>query len=209
MLAQDQFQNAITLLGGWDATALHARLVEAWAEPTRRYHTHQHLAECLELAERWGAAGAPLDYARLVLAIWYHDAVYNPQGKDNEALSAELARDELASVGIPQNDCERIAQMVMATAHGTPVAAGDPVIDMLLDIDLAILGASPARFAEYQDQVREEYRWVDDAAYAVGRGKVLAHFEALANSDPQTLYRTPEGASLLAQARINLEKSKI
>lgn len=48
----------------------------------------------------------------------------------------------------------------------------------LVDIDLAILGADPARFAEYDTQVREEYRWVPESVYRSKRREVLAGFLA-------------------------------
>lgn len=49
---------------------------------------------------------------------------------------------------------------------------------MLLDIDLAILAAPPARFAEYDAQIRREYAFVDDARYLAARRAVLTGFLA-------------------------------
>lgn len=204
VISLEHFQKAVTALGGGRADALHAKLLNAWAEPARRYHTPQHLEECLTLAERWGAHLHQRVKAMLVLGLWLHDAVYDPQGQQNERKSADLARVELALAGVPTSAISRVEQLVMATDHSTPSPAGDALVDLLLDIDLAILGANAERFAEYEAQVRDEYRWVSDAEYAVGRGKVMAHFRALAFSEPQTLFRTTAGRTLIEQARRNL-----
>ena len=45
-----------------------------------------------------------------------------------------------------------------------------------MDIDLAILGADPARFAQYEAQVREEYAWVPDSVYRQKRAAILQQF---------------------------------
>lgn len=198
------FQAAITLLGGGSAADLHLQLRICWAEPHRRYHTLQHLAECLTLAHDWGAGLPARDQAILTLALWFHDAVYDTRAKDNEFRSAALAETELARLGLAYDDSAHVAQLVLATEHSTPVPAGNPLIDLLLDVDLAILGAPVPRFNEYEVQVRKEYSWVEECAYQEGRGKVMAHFRALAAAEPSPLYRTAAGRTLLAQARANL-----
>jgi predicted metal-dependent HD superfamily phosphohydrolase len=204
VLSLARFQDAVTILGGGDADELHARLITAWAEPARGYHTQQHLGEGLSLADLWSGQLSPADKAMLVVGFWFHDAILDPRGTENERKSAELARVELATLGVSARIQERIAQLVMATAHGTPAPAGDFLVDLLLDLDLAIIGAPAARFAQYEAQVRDEYSFVDDDAYRVGRGKVMGHFRAMAFAEPQTLYRTPYGLTLLDQARENL-----
>lgn len=47
---------------------------------------------------------------------------------------------------------------------------------VLVDIDLGILGAEPARFDGYELQVREEYSWVPEFMYRAARRKVLEEF---------------------------------
>ena len=201
-------QHAVTQLGGGAAGATHALLMHSWSEPHRRYHTLQHLEECLALARSWGGALPPADQAQLTLALWFHDAVDDTRRKDNERLSAELADVELARLGVAWEPRARVVQLVMATEHSTPVPPGDLLIDLLLDVDLAILGAPTPRFNEYEVQVRGEYGWVPLDAYLDGRGKVMAHFRALASANPQQLYRTAAGRTLLAQARANLGLSE-
>jgi predicted metal-dependent HD superfamily phosphohydrolase len=49
---------------------------------------------------------------------------------------------------------------------------------MLLDADLAILGAEPGAYQAYVNGVRAEYSHVDDHQWRTGRGAVLAHFVA-------------------------------
>ncbi|KVP75414.1 hypothetical protein WJ96_06810 [Burkholderia ubonensis] len=203
-LSLEHFQLAVTRLGGRAGDSVHAELLEAWSRETRRYHTLQHLEECLTLASTWGATLPPTEQALLEFALWFHDAVYDTHGAYNERLSAAWARSALGKLGVPAADYERVAQLVIATEHSNPVPAGDHLTDLLLDIDLAILGAPSERFAEYEAQVREEYGWVEEAAYVTGRGKVLAYFRELAFSEPSTLYRTEAGRTLLAQARANL-----
>jgi predicted metal-dependent HD superfamily phosphohydrolase len=202
------FQAAVSLLGGGRAADLHLQLRICWAEPHRRYHTLQHLAECLTLARDWGAGLPAADQAILTLALWFHDAVYDTRAKDNEYRSAALAETELARLGIAYDDCAHVAQLVLATEHSTPVPPGNLLVDLLLDVDLAILAAPAPRFNEYEAQVRAEYGWVEEGAYQEGRGKVMAHFRGLATAEPSPLYRTAAGRTLLAQARANLGVSE-
>lgn len=164
----------------WAALGLRApgglmqRLLDAWAEPQRHYHSRQNLHECLALLE------PALDLAQhpgeVELALWFHDAVYDLQGKGNEARSADWAIEVLAQAGASQEVQQRVRALIMATCHDAEPEGDDA--RLLVDIDLAILGADPARFAEYDTQVREEYRWVPESVYRSKRREVLAGFLA-------------------------------
>lgn len=168
------WQRAWAVLGLSAPEGLMQRLLGAWAEPQRHYHSQQHLHECLALLE------PALDLAQhpgeVELALWFHDAVYDPQGKGNEACSADWACEALAQAGASHEVQQRVRALIMATCHDAEPVGDDA--RLLVDIDLAILGADPARFAEYDAQVRAEYRWVPGWLYRRKRREVLAGFLA-------------------------------
>jgi len=181
-------------LAGSDAWL--ARLLAAYAEPGRHYHTLQHLAECLELFDRVAhLANRPGEAA---IALWFHDAVYLPPAKDNEARSADWAGAALREAGAGEDVCERVWALIMATAHHA--APGDTDACLVVDIDLAILGADAARFAEYEEQVRAEYAAVPIDLFRQKRAELLARF-----LERPAIYQTPKlHARFENQARANL-----
>ncbi|NIE94978.1 metal-dependent hydrolase [Acinetobacter sp. Tr-809] len=147
------------------------KLIAAYSEKQRAYHTLQHLYECLVLVD---SIRADLNDAHAVLlALWFHDAVYDPQAKDNELKSAELFEQYLAQ-DLSIDIVEKIKQWVIATQKHEVTDELD--LQFLLDIDLAILAASPERFEEYEQQIQQEYAWVDPDVYSIKRKQVLAHF---------------------------------
>jgi predicted metal-dependent HD superfamily phosphohydrolase len=174
------------------------QLLRAWDEPQRHYHTLQHLAECLTLFDTLRAhAEQPAD---IELALWFHDAIYDVQGHDNEARSAHWATKALAAGGVDTARCQRVHDLIMATCHTALPASPDQAL--LVDIDLAILGAPAARFSQYTRQIGAEYAWVPPEVYAVKRRAVLQGF-----INREQIYTTPAVAQRLAQrARDNLAK---
>jgi len=147
------------------------KLIAAYSEKQRAYHTVQHLYECLVLLE---SIRANLNDANaVVLALWFHDAVYDPQAKDNELKSAELFEQYMAQ-DLPVDIVGKIKRWIVATQKHASTDELD--LQFLLDIDLAILAASQARFADYEQQVQKEYAWVDSGIYSIKRKEVLAHF---------------------------------
>lgn len=171
-------------------------LLAVWDEPHRRYHTRQHLAECLTLFN--DARGLAEKPGEVAIALWFHDAVYALKGKDNERRSADWARVELAKAGTAADVIARVDALVMATCHDA--APRDADAQLLVDIDLAILGASPARFAEYDAQVAAEYAWVPRFIYRFKRRQVLRGFLAR-----PAIYQTAHFRDRLErQARTNL-----
>ena len=176
-----------------------ASLLARWAEPQRKYHTLQHLRECLDLFARDRAlAERPGEVA---IALWFHDAVYDTSRHDNEAASAQWARRVLMDAGADAAAADRVHALVMATCH-TEVPR-TPDARLLVDIDLAILGAEPARFAEYERQIRDEYGFVPEAVFRDKRAAILRGF-----LERPALFATAHYADRLDQsARANLARA--
>lgn len=177
-------------------SSLHERLLAAWSAPQRHYHTLVHLAECLAHFE--GVRELARNPGAVAIALWFHDAIYQVRGNDNEQCSADWAARELAAAGAPESIRTQVADLILATRHDA--LPQDPDARLLVDIDLAILGAPPERFAEYDRQVRAEYAWVPGCVYRHRRRAVLRSFLGR-----EAIYATTHFRTLLeAQARRNL-----
>lgn len=156
------------------------RLIAAYSEKQRAYHTVQHIYECLNLLE---SIRSELNDAHAVaLALWFHDAIYDPKAKDNELKSAELFEQYMAQY-LPVNTVQKIKRWILATQKHALTNETD--LQFLLDIDLSILAATPERFIQYEQQIQKEYAWVDPEVYLIKRKEVLVHFY---QSEP--LYQT-------------------
>ena len=139
-------------------------------------------------------------------AIWFHDAVLDTRRDDNEARSADLARQWLAGRA-PSERIAAVAMMIEATAtHAIPRTASaslEKETALFLDMDLSILGASPERFDAYEAAVREEYAWVPEDAWRKGRADVLKRF-----LERPAIYRIPRFHDAMEkQARANIVRS--
>lgn len=182
-----------------DGVALMQKLTAAYEEPQRKYHTLQHLTACLALLSQYRHVA--VEPAEVEAALWFHDAVYDVTAPDNEARSAAWAVEALSAAGVAPARVARVRQHILATRHAALPQGQDQ--QLLVDIDLAILGADHARFAEYEIQVRAEYAWVPEPLFRQKRAEVLAEFLA---RDP--IYNTaPLRDALERQARENLAGS--
>lgn len=170
-----------------------------YGEPHRKYHTMDHIAHCLdELEKARTLAGDPV---AVEMALWYHDAVYDPRAHDNEARSAELARQAAAALGLPSELGDRVAGLILVSTHQAP--ASTPDAQLFADIDLAILGRPTAVFAEYERRVRAEYSWVPDREFRAARSAILKSF-----LDRPSLYATSHFRRKYEEpARLNLSVS--
>lgn len=152
--------------------ALFNQLIAAYSERHRHYHTLQHLRECLQSFE--AARTLAQRPAEVELALWFHDAVYDVHRDDNEERSAEWAAMAVRNAGLQDPVAQRVHALVMATKHKALPAGIDAQV--LVDVDLAILGAAEARFDESDMQIRREYAHVPEAAFREGRCRVLRSF---------------------------------
>lgn len=178
---------------------LYLQLVACYSEPHRTYHTIQHLNECLKHLESMCSLADHPD--EVEVALWFHDAIYDTTKKDNEKRSADWARESVLAGGVSSEKADRIYELIMATLHNAVPVGRDA--EILVDIDLGILGSKADRFAEYEVQVREEYSWVPESLYRAARRKILEQFESR-----ESIYSTkPFRSKYEARARDNISRS--
>lgn len=188
------------LLARWEALLpgcreLGAELLNRWGEPHRRYHDRRHLLAVLEAVELLWNGPPPRP---VLLAAWFHDAVYRGAADDEER-SARLAAALLAEAGVPAVEIRETARLVRLTAGHSPVP-GDTAGQVLCDADLSVLARDPAAYARYLSDVRQEYRHLDEVHFTAGRRHMV---RALLAKEP--LFSTPAaGDRWAAAARRNL-----
>lgn len=172
------------------------QLVNAYSQKHRHYHTCAHIDHCLREFDT--ASGLAQEPAEVELALWFHDAVYDPYSSNNEAKSADLACALLNRNGVASERVERVRAHIMATRH-----EGLAVLDdakLLVDVDLSILGVDEDAYAKFETDVREEYRWVPGPLFRSKRAEILESFLAR-----PTIYSTaPFRTKYEAPARRNL-----
>jgi predicted metal-dependent HD superfamily phosphohydrolase len=174
---------------GWD------RLVAAYSEPHRHYHTLDHLAYCFGTMDRVFGPHVP---PAVVMALWFHDYVYDARARDNETKSAEVARRH-----VPGALGNEVAALILATAHDVgKKGAIDRKTCMVLDLDLAILSAPTDIFDKYDRDIHREYDWVADPDYRIGRAGVLHRF-----LDRPCIYLTAEMSGRDERARSNIGRA--
>jgi len=156
------------LEGVWNALAERVGLgpeiwpviIAAYGEAQRHYHTLNHIAavvaDFLPLRDRFEDADAAL------VALFFHDIVYDPARSDNEERSAESLRALLTG-----DTADRACAHILATKKHK---ANTPDAALVVDIDMAILAAPWPDYLRYAENVAREYLPVYGAeAYAAGR----------------------------------------
>ena len=184
--------------------ALWQDIAVRYNESQRVYHSLQHIQQLFGQFEQ---IKHHLNQPHIVaLALFYHDVIYEPTCVDNELKSAEYAVESLNSY-LSAAQCQHIYTLIMMTASHQ-IDKNDDWLDKakkgdaayLLDMDLSILGASWSEYQQYAQAIRQEYAYVLDADYRVGRISVLKGLLA-----HPTLYLTDYYERLEKQARENIQ----
>lgn len=170
------------------ARELGENLLERWSEPHRRYHTVAHLRACLDAVDLLAREASDVTAVRL--AVWFHDAVYEREPGSDEEASARLAERDLHAIGLDAARVVEVARLVRLTLTHDP-APGDRNGAVLCDADLSVLGGDPTAYAAYASLVRDEYAFLDENTFRIGRRRVL---ESLLAHDP--LFRTTTAQTL-------------
>ena len=148
-------------------------LVTAYSSADRFYHNLEHIYHVLETIEQMHSLS--LNFPLIQLAAWFHDVIYDPKTKNNEEKSAEYAEAALNSLKIPKTKIETVTNLILSTKTHQALPT-DIESQILVDADLAILGSSESEYRSYAQAIRQEYSWIPDADYRVGRKQVLQRF---------------------------------
>src|SRR5262249_24840876 len=155
-----------------DASPWYETLTRAYGEPHRHYHNQQHIVDCL--AEFDPARHLTTEPDAVELALWFHDAVYDPRAADNEEQSAGLAKRCLESAGQAAVG-PGVVSLIMATKLHENADPNDGSA-LLVDVDLSILGQNEDRFTEDEQGIRAEYAWVPQEMFNAKRAEILQRF---------------------------------
>ncbi len=151
-----------------------SELETLYSERHRRYHNLQHVLDCLNCLEACPVPGS--DMAGLELAVWFHDAIYEPLKSGNELASADLAVQRLAGMGACGELQEKVHRLIMVTTHDADPRDLDE--EVMIDVDLAVLGRDRGSFEAYESNIRGEYRLVPGPLFRRRRRAILESFLA-------------------------------
>lgn len=144
-------------------------LRRAYSSPQRHYHNLEHLDAVLTEIDQAGARMVR-DPAALQFAAWFHDAAYDVLRDDNETRSAAAAVNMLTALKLSKEQLRNVRDMILCTRdHRCDDADGR----ILIDSDLAILGAVPERYRAYAEAIKKECASIPEDRYRVGRIKML------------------------------------
>jgi predicted metal-dependent HD superfamily phosphohydrolase len=153
---------------------------------TRQYHTAVHLEEMcyyLQLICASSKEEQPqikeLEECKsiILLAIFFHDAIYDPHSDTNEEDSAKLFESFANQANMDPKHTLCIVSYIMATKHHMVDfdTATAPSL-LFLDLDMAVLGKDEFAYQQYAALIRHEYDFVPLTTYCEKRANILETF---------------------------------
>lgn len=131
---------------------------EHYNEPHRYYHNWSHITDLLIKAHKKDILSDDL-----MLAIAFHDIIYNPKSLNNEENSADLLLEYY------RND--DIINAILETKSHNPTTK---LSEQLCELDLEILNSPLDIFADYDRKIFREFQFVDYSMYKEKRIEVLS-----------------------------------
>ncbi|MBI2105299.1 pantetheine-phosphate adenylyltransferase [Candidatus Woesearchaeota archaeon] len=148
------------------------QLIYFYGEAQRAYHNFVHIAHVLREFDK--AKNFIENPDQMEAALWYHDAVYNTNEKNNEEKSSRLAEQQLSRAGIKPQFIDNVINLILTTKHQVVPNTSDG--RYLVDIDLSIFGKSEDEFDEYERDIMDEYSWVSKEQFKQERSGILQGF---------------------------------
>ncbi|XP_015608136.1 uncharacterized protein LOC107273958 [Cephus cinctus] len=163
------------------------RLKEMYSEEKRTYHNLDSL--CEKLSHYYEIKDNLKNPKALLLALFFQNFEYDPKALDGEDKNLEHFNTFAEEAGISNDSelhSETCALLKAAATHSTEAhkvggAFGGEDAHYLLDLDMAVLGAEPERYAEYRERIRGEYSFLSEPMYTALRLKVLQNFVQIPN----------------------------
>lgn len=132
--------------------------LERYNEPHRFYHTLEHINSMI-----YDALKQNVLTDELLLAIIFHDIIYDPKKSDNEEKSAELFYSYV------NNDI--VKKAILDTKTHNP---STELSKKLCELDLSILYSNYEKFVDFENKIFKEYQFVDYKIYKEKRLEILS-----------------------------------
>ncbi|TDQ09447.1 HD domain-containing protein [Pedobacter metabolipauper] len=152
------------------AKALWNEIVSNYSGKDRHYHNMEHLQNFYNQLKK--CKDLTTDDDLLIIAMVYHDVIYNSVDHKDEERSADMAVERLKSIGYPEEQIAKCKALILATK--THALSTDTDTNYFNDADMTILGLDRNTYETYVKNVRLEYG--DTPQFSAGRKKVLQYF---------------------------------
>jgi predicted metal-dependent HD superfamily phosphohydrolase len=176
-------------------------LLDRWHDPTRVFHTIQHLVDVLARVDQLAEETHQPDLVRL--AAWYHSSAYRPgvtpTHNITEIESARIALAELRTLHLPEPSARRVHDLIVALSRHLP-PAGDLDAAVLSDADLAVLATDPQTYQDYAVRIRAEHAHLSAPQFRAGRIGFISAMLAR-----PVIFHSAQGAVWENAARQNME----
>ena len=172
---------------------------KSYSSKSRHYHNLKHLENMISELEHVESQVNNID--ALLFSIYYHDIVYKSTQSDNEHQSAMVFKERISATSFKQiKEC--VEQIEATKEHQL---SSDNDINILLDLDLSILGKSANEYTEYSKNIRKEYKIYPDFMYKKGRKKVLSHMLELDSIFKTSFFRDKYERQAISNLRSELD----
>jgi len=160
------------------------QIEQYYTEEHRAYHNLVHINNMLVEAAKFDKEIA--DKEVVLLAIWFHDIIYDPMSKENEKASADFAKKILSQTNLSPERIEKCYALIMQTVKHQPAETDHLDDKLLVDFDLEILSRDWEAYKAYSGQVRKEYWMYPSPLFKNGRKKAMGKF-----LERPTIYQSP------------------
>ncbi len=151
------------------------------------------------------------DKPAFILAILFHTAIFDRANPTAEAESIRVMHRHLGRA-LPRHMLTRAEALIHAVLRQEAPETEDPGLradaSLLLDLDNAVLGEPPARFAAYEAANRREYAHLPEDRYRAGRIAALQMLlwrDRIFHTDRFWLEREKQARRNITQALVQLE----
>jgi predicted metal-dependent HD superfamily phosphohydrolase len=193
-----------------DKQAWFDRIWNEYSEEGRYYHTTVHLYEMLSYFDLSWQQNFPPESSRsddeeqaILLAIFFHDVIYDVHSGTNEEDSAVLFQkfaDEMEMGSVAPCLRSKVVDYILATKKHIVSETNPIALSLFLDIDMAVLGKKEEAYLRYAALIRKEYSYVPHEVYCEKRANTLESFLKKPIFGTRVMYQSFE-----EQARENLQ----
>lgn len=138
-------------------------------KPNLYYHNYKHVLNILHFAEKENIILE--DYQKL--AIFFHDAIYNPKNKDNEIKSSLLLTTLFSSENIDKEKLKKSSNIIMDTEKHFSNRKVFEYSEIVLDLDLSSFCQDFNSFNYDSIKIKTEYNFVPHNEFIDKRKKLL------------------------------------